>query len=63
MVNESGLTGESMPVQKLALPNEAGREYDSHGSGARSTLFACTHTHTHQLTHSYTYTHMLTETD
>lgn len=29
-------------MQKLALPNEAEREYDSHGSGARNTLFAGT---------------------
>lgn len=42
MLNESGLTGESMPVQKLALPNAADTEYDSHGSGTRNTLFAGT---------------------
>jgi magnesium-transporting ATPase (P-type) len=42
VLNESGLTGESMPVQKLALPNEADREYDAHGAGTRNTLFAGT---------------------
>ena len=41
-MNESSLTGESMPVQKYALSGESGIEFDSHGSCAKSTLFAGT---------------------
>eukprot|EP00122_Pirum_gemmata_P019051 Pgem_evm1s17846 len=39
--NESALTGESMPVQKIQCPNEA-RSYDSMKAGSRHTLFAGT---------------------
>lgn len=39
IMNESGLTGESMPVQKIACPNEA-KEYEH--SGAKYTLYAGT---------------------
>jgi predicted P-type ATPase len=39
IMNESGLTGESMPVQKIACPNES-KEYDH--AGAKYTLYAGT---------------------
>lgn len=39
IMNESGLTGESMPVQKIACPNEA-KEYTH--SGSKYTLYAGT---------------------
>lgn len=41
VLNESGLTGESMPVQKTACANES-VEYNPEGMGVRHTLFAGT---------------------
>lgn len=43
VLNESGLTGESMPVQKTACVNE-GVDYNPEGMGVRHTLFAGTTT-------------------
>lgn len=43
ILNESGLTGESMPVQKIACANDGSHEvYDSEGAGVRHSLFAGT---------------------
>jgi predicted P-type ATPase len=39
ILNESGLTGESMPVQKISCPNES-KEYDH--TGSKYTLYAGT---------------------
>lgn len=41
VVNESSLTGEAMPIRKLAIPDDDG-EYDMMGSGKINTLFAGT---------------------
>ena len=43
ILNESGLTGESMPVQKVACANDGSSTvYDKEASGVRHTLFAGT---------------------
>ncbi|KAI8583019.1 hypothetical protein K450DRAFT_225942 [Umbelopsis ramanniana AG] len=41
VVNESSLTGEALPVRKVAIPNDNG-VYDSAGSGKTNTLFSGT---------------------
>ena len=42
MCDESNLTGEAMPVQKYACPNDTTAYDPGHGQGARHTLFAGT---------------------
>ena len=43
ILNESGLTGESMPVQKIAAANDGSKEvFDTEGSGVRHSLYAGT---------------------
>lgn len=41
VVNESSLTGEAMPIRKIAIPNDD-NNYDMMGSGKINTLFAGT---------------------